>query len=89
VNVEAMLNASGLVMAEIKAAEKEHPSWPEDRVHQAAIVAGEATELFRVAMEGRQGSESIDKIRLQAIQTGATAIRLLMNLPGEVERDGG
>ena len=80
-NVEDYLIANGRITKEILASEEKHPDWPEDLIHQAAIVAEEAGELVQAAMQHRYENGSLDRIRKEATQTGAMAIRLLMNLP--------
>lgn len=72
------------IEAEIERAEKKHPHWPDDYIHQAAIVAEEAGELVRAALndyyENGQTPAGLEEIRKEAIQTAATCIRLLKNL---------
>ena len=57
-----------------------HPVWPEDPVHQAAIVAEEAGELVRAALHHRYEDGTLADIRTEAIQTGAMALRVLLEL---------
>ena len=68
------------VEAEIHRAEKNHPGWPDDIVHAAAIVNEESGELIRAALNHHYFGESKEEIRKEAIQTAATCIRLLKNL---------
>lgn len=73
-----------LFIAELVRAEKKHPVWPTDIVHQAAIVAEEAGELLQAANNmlesGDEYGFDLSHIRTEAIQTGAVALRLLINL---------
>ncbi len=40
-----------LVFAELRYAERKFPGWPEDPVHAAAILAEEAGELVKAALD--------------------------------------
>lgn len=68
------------VESEIFRAEKKHPHWPEDFIHQSAIVAEESGELVRASLQYQYEGGSKEQIREEAIQTAATCIRLLKNL---------
>lgn len=67
------------IMDEFTRAKKLHPKWPDDPIHQAAIVAEEAGELLRAAIDVRFFGGDIWKMRKEAIQTAAMAVRFLMN----------
>ena len=75
-----MTKALQLVCAEIGRAEKLHPFWPWDIVHQTAIIAEEAGECLQA---GLNSAASEDKNRTacirEAIHTAAVAIRFLQN----------
>lgn len=80
------------VFAELRRAEEKWPGWPDDVIHQAAIVAEEAGELVRAALHVtyEDGKSTCEDMRTEAIQTAAMALRLLLNDPqpepeGEVE----
>jgi hypothetical protein len=68
------------VLDEIKRAESLHPYWPDDIIHQSAIVGEESGELIQAALDCKYKSWDMAKIRTEAIHTAATAIRLLINL---------
>lgn len=74
---------------EVESARKQHPTWPVDWVHQAAIVAEEAGELVRAALqtsyEPLKPGAGVEAIRQEAIQCAAMCVRLLANL-GDGER---
>jgi hypothetical protein len=87
---------------EILRAENLYPGWPADPVHAAAVVAEEAGELVKAALDysyGKDGGGPERDMRIEAIQTAAMAIRFLMGVgeyrrlayPGGVtnNRDGG
>ena len=69
-----------LIMAELRAAQEKHPGWPFDVIHQAAIMAEEAGESIQASIDVYYKNEPIDKFRKEVAQTGAMAIRILMNL---------
>jgi hypothetical protein len=78
---EALLS----IMLELERAEEKHPVWPVDLVHAVGIMAGEAGECLKAAnhyREGRQteGKDSLLSVEYEAVQTGAMALRLLINL---------
>ena len=75
------------VLLEMERAKSKWPNWPAgDIVHAAGILAGEAGECLKAAnhyREGRQtdGKDSMFAAECEAIQTGAMALRFLVNLP--------
>jgi len=81
-------NAIELLLAELDRAQRLHPKWPDDEVHAAAIVAEEAGELVQAALNHyyRKPKNSdpyvldAEKMRTEAIHTGAMALRFLINM---------
>lgn len=69
-----------LILAELERAEKLHPHWPVDIIHDAAIVAEESGELIQATLQYKYENGSHYKIEQEAIHTGAMAIRFLINL---------
>lgn len=70
----------GLICDELRKARAKFPAWPNtDHVHGAAIVAEESGELIRAALQHRFERGSIMELEKEAIQTGAMAIRFLLN----------
>lgn len=90
IDVEAMLNrppVEGSVCAmliELARAEKIHPVWPTDPIHQVAIMAEEAGEAVQAAnnLVHHNKANGAFLLRCELIQTGAMAIRCLINLEG-------
>lgn len=77
----------GLIAQELQRAELKHPTWPTDQVHAAAVVAEEAGELVQAALQYHYDGKGADRVRDEAVQTAAMAIRLLLNLK-HAERPG-
>lgn len=66
---------------EMRSAEEEHPNWPEDKIHAAAIVVEEAGELVQSALQFTYEKGKYYRMHNEAIQVGATALRFLLNAP--------
>ena len=69
-----------LIREELDRAEKKHPTWPDDPIHAAAIMCEEAGETIQAALDAHYAGKDAGNIKTEAIQTGAMAIRLLINL---------
>jgi len=69
------------IREELSAAENKHPTWPTDTVHATAILNEEAGELTQAAIDYHYHNGSLEKVRREAAQVGAMAIRVLINLP--------
>lgn len=69
-----------VIRQEVERAQKKHPVWPSSPTHAAAIVCEEAGELIKEALhiEHENCGDEGDYLK-EAIQTGATVVRLLMN----------
>lgn len=73
-----------IIFDELRKAEEKHPGWPSDVVHAAAILGEEAGEVVKAALDLHYGGfkeMDMDNLKTEAAQTGAMAIRLLVNLP--------
>lgn len=68
------------ILAELERAEKIHPAWPIDLVKASAILAEEAGETLRAANTFDETRSGKKEIVTEAVQTAATAIRLLKNI---------
>jgi len=89
---ERIVKALTEILVELERAEKKHPVWPTDMVHQASVMNGEAGECLKAAnhlREGRntEGKDSLYMVLCEAIQTGAMAMRLLIHHPQLMEQD--
>lgn len=76
------------IMNELRDAETDHPTWPEECIHAASIVVEEAGELLRdcATFEENGDMRLIENMRIEAVQTGAMALRFLTNLPFSQKR---
>ncbi|MFM1347331.1 hypothetical protein WFP14_12270 [Yersinia proxima] len=57
-----------------------HPRWPTDALHAVSILTEESGELTKAAIEYHYNNGDIEAIREEAIQTGAMALRVLLNI---------
>jgi hypothetical protein len=74
-------NVVHAVLQELDRASELHPHWPADAIHAAAIVAEEAGELVQAANDWTYENGLLKSpMRIEAIQTGAMALRFLINL---------
>lgn len=76
----ALRRAIKAVCGELKAAGTKFPEWPDDLADAYLILAEEFGELGKAILEGKFLHYDGGKIRDEAIQTAAMAIRLLLNL---------
>ena len=68
-----------LILIELDYAKSKHPLYPTDPVHAIAIMAEEAGEAQQAAHDLTYGGKHADKLFNEIIQTGAMAIRALIN----------
>ena len=67
-----------IITDELDRAEEIYPDWPSDVVHQAAIVAEEAGELLMASLNKTYHKHKFANLYMEAAQTGAMAIRFLV-----------
>jgi len=77
-----LLEAFSEVMNEIKRAVGKFPEWPDDPLHAAGILLEEVGELFKdvLQMTYEPHKTNKPKIKAEAIQSAAMAIRFLLSL---------
>jgi len=68
------------VIEEIHRAQEKFPWWPKDVVHAAAIVAEEAGELQKAALQFYYQNGGRGAIRKEALQTASMVYRLLFHI---------
>ena len=69
-----------LILEELRRAERKHPEWPSDIVHQAAIVAEESGEAVRAALQLHYEGGTKSELKTELVQTAAMCLRMLINL---------
>lgn len=62
-------------------AKNQHPVWPTDQIHAAAIVTEEAGELIKASLQAVYEDKKWDNMHKEALQTGATVIRFVIECP--------
>ncbi|UAW53162.1 hypothetical protein pEaSNUABM30_00044 [Erwinia phage pEa_SNUABM_30] len=77
-----------LMLNELRDAEVEHPEWPEEAIHAGSILVEEAGELLRdcVSFDETGDDKLIVNMQIEAVQTGAMALRFLKNLSTSQKR---
>ncbi len=74
--------AANLMIAEVKKATEKSPTWPTDPLHALAVLGEEYGELNKAMLQMiyEPHKTNLDEIRIEAIQTAAMSLRLLMSL---------
>lgn len=72
--------AIDMIIAELVAAEKKHPGWPEDKIHAVAVMIEEAGESMQAAIDCTYSHGDIEHLKKELAQTGAMCIRALIHL---------
>jgi len=87
VQVESMpdneVEAIAAIIDELHRARGLYPEWPTDAVHAAAVMAEEAGETVKAALDFHyKGEQPLHKQHMkdEATQTGAMAIRVLLGV---------
>lgn len=71
------------ILCELARAERIHPVWPGDTIHQVAIMMEEAGEAVQAANDvNHKGNAFKNALRGELIQCGAMVVRVLKNMEG-------
>jgi hypothetical protein len=92
----SLQTALDTVAAEVRRATQKFPTWPTDPLHAVSILGEEFGELVKDVLQNsyEPGKSDQQRVRVEAIQTAAMAIRFLMSLrsydytPGEQHAQG-
>ena len=68
------------ILGELERAEKLHPNFPADLIHQVAIMSEESGETMQAALNHVYHGDEKAKVKAELIQTGAMVLRCLKNL---------
>jgi hypothetical protein len=79
-------NAIREIGYEFEAAERNSPTFPTDPIHAAAKLQEEAGELVQAALKFTYEKGSLEAMQKEVVQTGAMALRFLLNLPSMESR---
>jgi len=72
------------ILKEVESAKNKHPYWPEDIVHQTAIIQEECGEAVRESLNiYYKENGTYNNLETEIIQTAATCIRCLEKLRGK------
>ena len=84
-------DAFRIVMVALRMAEMKHPDpWSKDPIHLTAFMGEEAGESLRAAIDVEYGREKrLAPLIKEVAQTGAMAIRILVDLIKRLEADEG
>lgn len=79
---DALSQAARDVLAEVEHATHKFPTWPTDPLHALAVLGEEFGELTKdmLQLTYEPHKTSAEKVRTEALQTAAMALRLLMSL---------
>jgi len=77
-----MDGAFAILNMEYKRACAKHPAFPDDVIDQAAILGKETAECIQAAIDHVYLGGDLDRVRREAAQVGAMAIRILEALAG-------
>lgn len=71
------------IINELERAQKLHPDWPKDLIHQVAIQVEESGEALQAALNHIYHDAPIELVRKELVQAGAMVLRCLINLKKE------
>ena len=77
-----MMTIYNEILSEVERATVKFPTWPTDPLHALAVLGEEYGELNKAMLQltYEPHKTNLDKVRMEAIQTAAMALRLAMSL---------
>ncbi len=79
-DTESEVDAVQLIADELRKAKIKHPRWPDDPIHAAGVLVEEAGELMQACLDFCYDDGTIDRMKEEAAQVGAMAVRFLENI---------
>jgi len=70
-----------LIVVELDRATRQHPEWPDDIIHAAAIIMEEAGELMKACLDLVYFGGSERSIRNEVVSVAAMAERFMLHFP--------
>lgn len=70
-----------LIIVELDRATRQHPEWPDDIIHAAAVVVEEAGELMKACLELVYFGGDERSIRNEIVSVAAMAKRFMLHFP--------
>ena len=71
-----------MILDELRRAEEIHPEFPDDVIHQVAIMAEESGEAVRAALHYVYEEGTKEELQAELIQTAAMCVRCLKAIEG-------
>ena len=75
------------IETELRYAKEKFPLWPDDPIHAAAIVAEEAGEVVKAALQFTYEDGNLIHLYNESKQTATMCIRLMKNLDNYIKRN--
>jgi len=74
-----------LIIVELDRATRQHPEWPDDIIHAAAIIMEEAGELMKACLDLVYFGGSERSVRNEVVSVAAMAERFMLHFPEDYE----
>lgn len=70
-----------LIIVELDRATRQHPEWPDDIIHAAAVIMEEAGELMKACLDLVYFGGSERSVRNEVVSVAAMAERFMLHFP--------